>query len=290
MPGSLRRPLSLAGLALLSLAACASAPEAAPDAEPESIADPAALPADAETRAAADRAPPLERANFWAGEHAKDPADVEVTLRFGEALRVIGSHDRVVEITTQALVIHPKEARLHLLKGRGHLGLGEPELAVNAFSRAAENDPMNATAYASLGLALDRVGQHRRAQTAYARALEIEPERTVTRSNYGLSLALSGDLDAAETQLRAAAGAPDATSTVRQNLALVLGLQGDFDAMTQVANDAPDDIVDSNVRVLKALRGDGPADAAAEDAGTEEVASETGGLGLRGPLDASGAG
>lgn len=278
MPGSLRHRLPLASLAALGLAACATTPDEAPTAELPETTDPARMPADAETRAAADRAPPLERANFWAGEHAKDPGDAEVTRRFGEALRTIGSFDRVVEITTQALVLHPGDSELHLLKGRAHLALGEPEIAVNAFSRAASTDPMNAPAYANLGLALDRVGQHRRAQTAYLRALEIDPSRTATRSNFGMSLALSGDLDAAETNLRQAAEAPDATSVVRQNLALVLGLKGDFDAMAAAANDAPDEVVDRNVQALKAFRGEPTAaPATAPEAAAEEAA-----LSLRG--------
>lgn len=285
MPGSLRRHLPLAGLAVLSLAACATAPDATPEQDVTETTDPARVPADEETRAAADRAPPLERANFWAAEHAKDPSDAEVTLRFGEALRAIGSHERVAEITTQALVVHPKDSALHHLKGRAHLAMGEPEIAVNAFSRAAANDPMNAAAYASLGLALDRVGQHRRAHDAYRRALEIEPGRTVTRSNFGLSLMLDGDLDAAEAELRVAAAAPDATSQVRQNLALVLGLKGDYAAMEMAANDAPDEAVDRNIDVLKAFRGEG-ADVA--DAAKQPIAAASAGtdaMGLRGAFE-----
>ncbi|MEM0985486.1 MAG: tetratricopeptide repeat protein [Pseudomonadota bacterium] len=287
MTRSLAFPLPLASLALLGLTACATAPGEGGDLAAAETANPDVALADAETREAADRAPPLERANFWAGEYAKDPSDPEATLRFGEALRAIGSFDRVIEIATQTLVLHPNNGALHLLKGRAHMALGQPELAVNAFNRASSNDPMNPAAYANLGLALDKVGQHRRAQSAYERALEIDPDRSATRSNYGLSLALSGSLARAEAELRAAAAAPDATSTIRQNLALVLGLRGDFDAMVEASQDAPDAVVEQNIAVLKALKGDGVLMESADrsETGEDQEDGDGEGLSLRGALD-----
>jgi len=281
MTGQIHRRLSIAGLAAVGLAACATAPDV-PELDATEAIDPERQPADQATREAADRAPPLERANFWASEHAKDPSDPEVTLRFGEALRTIGSHERVVDVTTQTLVIHPNHNALHLLRGRAQMALGQFEYAANAFTRAAASDPMNADAYANQALAYDRLGQHRRAQAAYGRALSIDANRPATRANLGLSLALSGDLDGAEVQLRQAAEMPGATSTIRQNLALVLGLKGDFEAMEVAAQDAPDAVVDANVEALKSFRRLAQAGNAATD--TADVVDEDPGLSLRGAL------
>lgn len=249
--------LPAAGLALATLAACASqssGDDALAEPVTASAGDPFA-PASAETRATAERADPLVRANFWAGEYAKDPSDLETALKFGDALRGIGSHERAVQIAADTAVLHPASAGVYLLMGRALGSEGQHERALGALVRAASLDPEDADIQAALGLAYDRLGQHASAQLAYRRALEMEPGRAATRSNYGLSLALSGELDRAETELRRAADLPGASSFVRQNLALVLGLQGRFDEMRSVSADAPEDVLRTNTELLKRLRG-----------------------------------
>ena len=247
---------TLLGLVLVA-AACASNPNTDP-ADSQTQAEAADTGSDlsqAELRAAADRAPPLERANFWAGEHAKHPEDLETTLRFIDALRGIGSFERAAEVASQAAVLHPDSATLYLALGRALAGQGRHETARKAFEQATRLDPENANALAAKGLSLDRLGEHAAAQESYRHALNLQPDRASTRSNLGLSLALTGDLEAAERELRQAVALPDANTRVRQNLALVLGLQGDFDGMNEVSADAPQAIVEQNVKLLKALRG-----------------------------------
>ena len=283
MSGTCRNRLPLIGLAAMSLAACATTEPQMDDPAVEAQVDPATLPADEATRAAADRAPPLERANFWGNEHAKAPSAPYTTLKFGRALRAIGSHERAAEIATQTLIVHPHETELHLLKGRAHMSLGQPDVAASAFSRATASDPMSAAAYANLGRALDQMGQHRRAQTAYQRALGLDPQRAVTQSNYGLSLAMSGDLEAAAAELQAASAIPGAPSQVHQNYALVMGLKGDFDAMQAAAIVAPDEAIDANIALLIEFRGSIETPTTAD-----ETADVPDGLGLRGSTSETG--
>lgn len=249
-------PASL--LVALALAACANAPAAPPaeTAAAPAVETPDIQFASPEARAVAERAPPLERANFWAREHAKDPTHLETALIFADALRGIGSDDRAEEVARQMTVLHPMSADAYLMLGRSLAAQDKHAEARRMLSVAVTLAPDSAAALAALGLAHDRLGDHVSAQTAYAQALEIEPDRAGTLSNYGLSLALTGDLDEAEARLRAAAALPGATSRIRQNLALVLGLQGRFEEMREVAADAPEGVLERNIEALKALRGD----------------------------------
>ena len=242
-----------AALAALLLAGCATTSETSGLAT-ETRVD-AVQMATSNEREIADRAPPLERANFWAREHSKDPADLETALRFGDALRALGSHDRVIEVARQTAVLHPQSGEVYLLLGRALTAKDQQQDAHIAYRTAVLHAPGNPDALAALGLSHDRMEEHTTAQTAYRQALEIEPDRVATLSNLGLSLALSGDLEAAESELRRAMELPGAGSQVQQNLALVLGLQGRFDEMREISAGAPDEVVEQNIETLRALRG-----------------------------------
>lgn len=248
---SAKTSLALIAFALAA-AACASTPSAEKEAE---LAMKAAMrPASPEERAAANRADPLTRANFWAKENNKNAEDLEVALEFARALREIGSHDRAIDVLSRTLIVHPDNPDLLMLLGRIQMAKGDVPTAGRVFHRATEVAPDRSETWAALGTTYDRQGQHRLAQTSYLKALEIEPLRTTTLTNYGLSLVLTGDLAGAEAKLRLAAANPDAGARVTENLALVLGLQGKFEDMKSVSGaGAPDDVVDQNVQLLRGL-------------------------------------
>ncbi|MFN3312299.1 MAG: tetratricopeptide repeat protein [Hyphomonas sp.] len=276
---------SFAGFALVLAAAasaCASSPSG-PEAELARAMEAAMQPASAEEREAANRADPLTRANFWSQEHQKAPQDAHVTLEFARALRSIGSDARAVEVLTSAVVIHPRNADLHMMLGRIRMAANEPGVARFSFERAAEAAADRAETWAALGTAYDQMGEHRMAQAAYQRALGLEPDRTTTLTNYGLSLMLSGDLTGAERQLRAAAEKPGADVRVQQNLALVLGLQGRFDEMKAVSGDAaPANVTEQNARLVRALVSPARSyEALAEPESVSSDQGETGGRQLR---------
>lgn len=247
---------SLTGLALAlaaMTAACATGPSKE-EAELARAMEAALAPASPEERAAANRADPLTRANFWSKEYQKDPTAAEVTLEFADALRGIGSNARAVEVLSTTLVVHPGNIDIMMMLGRIHMAGGDHQAALRAFDRAAATAPQRADTWAALGTAFDQLQQHPQAQAAYQRALAIEPGRTTTLTNYGLSLLLSGDLKGAETQLRAAAANADANARVQENLALVLGLQGRFEEMKQVSStNAPANVSEENAALVRAL-------------------------------------
>ena len=255
-----RAKTSLAALTLVLVAAttgCASTAtndEKAANAELQRAMEEALKPASPEEVAAANRADPLTKANFWSKEHAKDPENLETAITFGNALRDIGSDDRAIDVLSQVLVVHPDSAELLMVLGRALSTKQDYRAAVQAFNQAGTLEPDRAAAWGGLGTALDHLDRHADAQQAYQRALSIEPNRTSTLANYGLSLALSGDLVGAEEKLRRADAQPDTTTRIKENLALVLGLQGKYDEMKAASGaNAPRGIVDQNVELLREM-------------------------------------
>ncbi len=248
----------LPGLALIAMAGCATTDAAEPlsveEAAYQEAIEQALEPASAEQIAQAERSDPITRANFWSNEYQKNAADLSTTVSFMRALRQIGSHERVVEVATTALPIHPNRYEIYLELGRSYLADNKPTEAAQAFVRSADFAPeTEAAPLAALGLAFDRLENHVQAQEAYEIALQRQPDRVSTLSNYGLSLALTGQLQQAEAALRKAVDQPGADVRVRQNLALVLGLQGRFDEMAAVDPTAPTRSVEANQNVLRQM-------------------------------------
>ena len=230
---------ALPGLAIIAIAGCATTDAAEPlTAEEQAYKDAieqALVPATPEEIARAERSDPITRANFWSNEYQKNAAHLPTTVAFMRSLRRIGSHERVLEIASTSLPIHPTSYEIYLELGRSYLATDKPTEAAQAFVRSADYSPeTEAAPLAALGLAFDRLENHAQAQEAYLIALERQPERVSTLSNYGLSLALTGNLVEAEAALRKAVEQPGADVRVRQNLALILGLQGRFDEMVAV--------------------------------------------------------
>lgn len=258
------RHIKLAGTAMatLLLSACATTQSDTVPVETAAPEETAELltPASPQERTVADRLPALERANFWAREHAKTPGDLDTALRFSAALRGIGSHRRAGDVLQMIEPEHPENGELKLQLARARMAENKFAEARRILLDTLEVMPDSAAALAVYGLANDKLGDHASAQTAYRQALELEPDRASTLSNLGFSLTLTGDLDGAETVLRRAVLLNGRSTNIRQNLALVLGLQGRYDEMLEVAGDAPEEIMQRNAELLRALRGDGTAE------------------------------
>ena len=242
-------------LILVTSAACASSSAVTAEEQAyQSAIDSALQPASQAEVDQANRSDPITRASFWSNEYQKDATNLEVTVSFMNALRGIGSHDRVLELATTAIPIHPDSYEIYLELGRSLMAQGKLQEATRALMRSADFSPeTDATPLAALGLAFDRMEEHSQAQKAYEFALERQPDRVSTLSNYGLSLALTGQLDQAEAALRKAVEAPGADVRVRQNLALILGLQGRFDEMILVDPNAPPRSIEANQRALREM-------------------------------------
>jgi tetratricopeptide (TPR) repeat protein len=75
--------------------------------------------------------------------------------------------------------------------------LGRIEQSVALLRKAAEQDPLSATAHANYGLALHRAGRLEEAEAVLRGALELAPERYLTHSFLALTLLGQGRADQA---------------------------------------------------------------------------------------------
>ena len=160
-------------LALLAFAfaasttGCASSAASSANADAARAAQEAMKPASAEERAAANRADPLTRANFWAKENLKDGEDLETGLEFARALREIGSHERAIDVLSRTLIVHPKSVDALMLYGRITMARGDILNAGRAFHRATELELTRSETWSVPRTIFDQQGQHRLAQTPY---------------------------------------------------------------------------------------------------------------------------
>ncbi|HET9210768.1 MAG TPA: alkaline phosphatase family protein, partial [Thermoanaerobaculia bacterium] len=83
-----------------------------------------------------------------------------------------GEAERGLRLLDRALATRPQEPRLHLLRGRYRLERHQCEKALDDFETAAESDPRNALAFASVGLAQLCIGDGEGAAHSFQRSLE----------------------------------------------------------------------------------------------------------------------
>lgn len=245
---------ALTGLALASIAACATAPTKEELAYEHDVKSRELAPATQETREQIKTQDPMTQAAFWSIEYEKSPGDVQAALEFAKALRDIGSEQRASEIASQTLALAPDNIELLTLLGKSLLSSGDAARAVDVLRRAYALNSNDTSVLGALGVAYDQTGRHREAQSTYQQVLLITPDNTASLSNLGLSLALTGEPEKAEIYLRRAVEQPDASARERQNLALVLSLLGNFDEARAIGStDLPDQKVDANIDYFRAM-------------------------------------
>ena len=90
-----------------------------------------------------------------------------------------------------------QEAQLQF--SEGHYGL-----AVDAYSKTVETDPLNPEAWLGLAAAYDQIGRFDQADKAYARVQELIGPTPSVLNNLGYSYLLRGNLDRSRATLTAA--------------------------------------------------------------------------------------
>jgi Tfp pilus assembly protein PilF len=96
-----------------------------------------------------------------------------------------GETERGLKLLESALAARPKDPRLHLLRGRYRLERHQCEKALDDFETAAGNDPRNALAFASVGLAQLCIGDGEGAARSFHRSLQIDPNQPEIRRALG---------------------------------------------------------------------------------------------------------
>lgn len=215
--------------------------------------DPAAQPASAEARAAADRQDPLARAAFWSREMQINPADAVAGVRLAAALRALGRNDEASIIAGQVLAARPGDVEALLEDARAKIAGGAPFYAIAPLQAAQAAAPKDWRPLSLLGVALEQTERPDEAREAYIAALRLSPENPSVLSNYALFHAARGDKEQAETLLRRAVAGPGSGARERQNLALVLGLQGKMaEAERLMRQDLPPELAAANLAYLRA--------------------------------------
>ena len=190
----------------------------------------------------------------WGARYRENPADVEASLKYSQALRATEQRAQAVAVLEQASFRNPNDMALLGAYGRALAEAGDFKQALDILGRAHTPDNPDWRVLNAQGAVLDQMGRHAEAQRHYASALKIKPNEPSVLSNLGLSYALMKDLKRAEFTLRRAQAQGNTDPKVRQNLALVIGLQGRFaEAEKIVRADLPDDEAAANVSYLREM-------------------------------------
>ncbi len=187
-------------------------------------------------------------------KYRADPSNVEVALRYAQALRATRQSAQAVAILEELSMRNPNDKVVLGEYGRALADVGHYEQALTVFDRAHTPEQPDWRILSAQGAVLDQLGRHQEAQRHYLTALKIVPNEPSVLSNLGLSYALSKDLKDAEATLRLAVAQNSADPRVRQNLALVVGLEGRFSEAEQIARaDLPPDEAAANVAYLRQM-------------------------------------
>jgi Flp pilus assembly protein TadD len=187
-------------------------------------------------------------------QYRADPSNVELAIRYAQALRANGQRSQAAAVLERASLQHPRDRALLGAYGRALADIGNYSQALDVLGRAHAPDQPDWHILSAQGAVLDQIGRHADAQRYYAAALKIVPDEPSVLSNLGLSYALSKDLANAEATLRRAAAQGRVDPRVRQNLALVVGLQGRFAEAEDIARaDLPPDEAAANVAYLRKM-------------------------------------
>jgi len=187
-------------------------------------------------------------------QYRADSSNVQVALRYAQALRAAGQRAQAVAVLEKASIEQPHDKAVLGAYGRALAEAGNYDQALEVLDRAHSPDQPDWRILSAQGAVLDQMGRHAEAQLHYRTALKIAPDEPSVLSNLGLSYALSKDLRDAETTLRRAAAQRPIDPRVRQNLALVVGLQGRFAEAESIARaDLPPDQAAANVAYLRQM-------------------------------------
>ena len=120
------------------------------------------------------------------------PQDGELSQSFSQSFSGLTTGTTLPHATRMV-----QEAQLQF--SEGHYGL-----AVDAYSKTVESDPLNPEAWLGLAAAYDQVGRFDQADKAYARVQKLIGPTPSVLNNLGYSYLLRGNLDRSRSTLTAA--------------------------------------------------------------------------------------
>ncbi len=248
----------MAGVACLSLGACAGLGDGGPD-----FLTKASTPFAGDT-SMAQATPPIEGADtagelqkateYWGKEYSQKPQSLEAALAFAKNLKAMGQKGQAVAVLQQASVYHGANKQLASEYGRLALELDQVSVASQMLALADDPALPDWRVISARGTALAKQGKYQEAIPFYERALTLAPDKPSIMNNLALAFTMNGEAAKAEGLLRRAGSAGPANAKVNQNLALVLGLQGKYDEATKVASaDMPSEKAASNTALVRQM-------------------------------------
>ena len=235
------RLLLLAGVATLTLCACASPRLASGDGRVQDFSSQSRGEAQVTLSSLSER-------------YKAHPKDRGVILSYSAALRAAGQGEQAVAVVENGLAGTGNDPELRIAYAKALSACGRFEQALTVIDATIRPDVPDWNALSVRGAILDQIGRNGEARASYNQALTLAPDEASLVANLGLSYTMTNDLATAERYLRKAAGMRGATSQIRQNLALVVGLEGRFDESRSLfaAELAPDQ-VEANMAYMRAL-------------------------------------
>jgi len=98
------------------------------------------------------------------------------------------------QMANRSFDLDPRQAAVHLLKGRIFRATGQSELAIAEIQRAIALDPLNVSAYTNLALVYSDVRRPADAEQAYLQAVHIRPSYFPAYANLGVFYQQRGEL------------------------------------------------------------------------------------------------
>jgi tetratricopeptide (TPR) repeat protein len=141
---------------------------------------------------------------LWRDTLQKNPQAWLAHNNLGTVLVEQGDPEQAIEHFTRAVEVKPDYSMAYFNRGTSYLALGRVDEALQDFGRAIEIDATNAEAYVNRALLLQRRGQGDAALEDYRKALEIAPWSHAAHNNLGTLHQERGEQDLALAEYDAA--------------------------------------------------------------------------------------
>jgi tetratricopeptide (TPR) repeat protein len=175
---------------------------------------------------------------------AAAPGSFHMRMVHGEALLRADRPAEALEHLRESLRVRPDYADSHNEIGHAYQALGQSQLALSHYRRAAElsitdgRPDSAARALYNMGLVCRSLGRNPEAVAAYRGALALDPEFHPARNNLGFVLLLQGRIEEAIHELREVIGQNPTMALAYSNLGLAYAIQGRFDAASRALAEA----------------------------------------------------
>ena len=130
--------------------------------------------------------------SMYAEAAAREPGNVELQLRYTDALARSGKISQARQLITERLRANPGNPELLRASALIDLVTGEAKQAIAGLDRVLAANPGDIRALVDKGIALDLQGQHTAAQAIYREVLAREPNDPATTNDLAVSLMLEG--------------------------------------------------------------------------------------------------